>query len=78
MAVSEFVTEVVGRAGFATFRTVVAVRPNPILKDFYERLRAKGKPANQALTASMRKLLVILNAMLRSHTHWSAPTPLLP
>jgi transposase len=45
---------------------VVAVRRNPILKEFYERLRAKGKPAKQALTACIRKLLVILNAMLTS------------
>jgi transposase len=55
--------------------TVVAVRRNPILKEFYERLRARGKPAKQALTACMRKLLVILNAMLRRQTHWSAPNP---
>jgi len=53
--------------------TVVAVLRNPILKDFYERL--KGKPAQQALTACMRELLVILNAMLRHQTPWSAPTP---
>jgi len=33
--------------------TVVAVRRNPIRKDFYERLRAQGKPAKQALTACM-------------------------
>jgi transposase len=57
--------------------TVVAVRRNPILKDFYERPRAKGKPAKQALTACMRKLLVILNAMVRSRTPWSAPNSLL-
>jgi transposase len=57
--------------------TVVAVRRNPILKEFYERLRARGKPAKQALTACMRKLLVILNAMLRRQTHWSAPSLLL-
>jgi transposase len=57
--------------------TVVAVRRNPILKEFYERLRAKGKPAKQALTACMRKPLVVLpNAMLRHQTHWSAPNPL--
>jgi len=53
--------------------TVVAVRRNPILKEFYERLRARGKPAKQALTACMRKLLVILNAMVRRQTHWSVP-----
>jgi len=53
--------------------TVVAVRRNPVLKEFYERLRARGKPAKQALTACMRKLLVILNAMVRRQTHWSVP-----
>jgi len=57
--------------------TVVAVRRNPILKECYERLRARGKPAKQALTAYMRKLIVILNAMLRRQTPWSAPSPLL-
>ena len=57
--------------------TIVAVRRNPILKEFYQRLRAKGKPAKQALTACMRKLLVVLNAMLRHQTRWSAPAPLL-
>jgi transposase len=57
--------------------TVVAVRRNPVLKEFYERLRVRGKPAKQALTACMRKLLVILNAMVRSRTPWSAPRSLL-
>ena len=57
--------------------TIVAVRRNPILKEFYQRLRAKGKPAKQALTACMRKLLVVLNAMLRHQTPWSAPPRLL-
>jgi transposase len=56
--------------------TVVAVRRNPMLKNFYERLRAKGKPAKQALTACMRKLLVVLNAMLRHQTPWSGPSHL--
>src|SRR6516225_8505612 len=56
--------------------TIVAVRRNPILKEFYQRLRAKGKPAKQALTACMRKLLVVLNAMLRHQTPWSGPSHL--
>jgi transposase len=51
--------------------TVVAVRRNPTLKEFYERLRARGKPAKQALTACMRKLLVIINAMLQRQTRWA-------
>jgi transposase len=50
--------------------TLVAVRYNPVLKAFYERLRAKGKAAKVALTAGMRKLLTILNAMVKHHTPW--------
>lgn len=44
---------------------VVAVRWEPSIKPFYERLRAAGKPAKVALVACMRKLLTILNARLR-------------
>lgn len=51
--------------------TVVAVRFNPVIKPFYERLIAKGKRKKVALTACMRKLLTILNAMLRHQTPWS-------
>jgi transposase len=50
--------------------TLVAVRYHPVLKPFYEHLRAKGKAAKVALTACMRKLLTILNAMVRHHTPW--------
>jgi len=53
---------------------VSAVRHNPPLAAFYRRLR-RGKPAKVALTAVMRKLLTILNAMLKHHTVWSAPCP---
>lgn len=52
--------------------TVVAVRWNPVLRDFYQRLVAAGKPKKVALVASMRKLLVILNAMLKHRTPWQA------
>lgn len=45
--------------------TVVAVRWEPSIKTFYQRLRAAGKPAKVALVACMRKLLVILNARVR-------------
>ena len=63
--------------------TVAAIRSNPVLKTFYLRLRAGGKQPKPALTACMRKLLVILNAMLRSKTHWQIPalatlTPISP
>jgi transposase len=50
--------------------TLVAVRYNPVLKAFYERLRAVGKAATVALTACMRKRLTILNAMVKHHTPW--------
>ena len=51
--------------------TVVAVRHNPVLVAFYQRLRAAGKAPKLALTACMRKLLTILNAMLKHHTRWA-------
>lgn len=54
---------------------VSAVRHNPPLAAFYRRLRGRGKPAKVALTAVMRKLLTILNAILKHHTVWSAPCP---
>lgn len=49
---------------------LVASKYNPVIRAFYQRLRAAGKPAKVALTACMRKLLVILNAMVRSGTPW--------
>ncbi len=53
--------------------TLVATRHNPVIRDFYERLLAKGKLKKVALVACMRKLLVILNAMLRDNKLWQAP-----
>jgi transposase len=50
---------------------LVASKCNPVIRAFYQRLRAAGKPAKVALTACMRKLLVILNAMARSGTPWN-------
>ena len=44
---------------------LVAARHNPILRNFYQRLRAAGKPAKLALTATMRKLLIVLNSALK-------------
>ena len=55
---------------------LVASRHNPVIRDFYQRLRLAGKPAKVALTACMRKLLVILNAMLKNRTHWNQQLPL--
>lgn len=51
--------------------TLTATRCNPVIKAFYQRLVAAGKPKKVALTACMRKLLIILNAMVRQGTHWS-------
>ena len=53
--------------------TLAATRFNPVIKAFYDRLRAANKPTKLALTACMRKLLVILNSMLKRRTHWSPP-----
>jgi transposase len=50
---------------------LVAIRHNPVLKTFYRRLRDAGKPARLALVAAMRKLLTILNAMLRDGKSWA-------
>ena len=49
---------------------LVATRFNPVLRDFYQRLLEAGKPKKLALTACMRKLLVILNSMLRTGKNW--------
>jgi transposase len=55
--------------------TVAAVRCNPVLRPFYQGLRARGKLPKVALVAAMRRLLLILNAMLKSHTTWRPPCP---
>jgi len=51
--------------------TLVATRFNPTIAAFYHRLRMAGKEHKVALTACMRKLLTILNAMARDRAHWS-------
>jgi len=50
--------------------TLSAVRSNPPIRDFYTRLKANGKPSKVALTACMRRLLTILNAMVRDQRPW--------
>jgi len=50
---------------------LVAAHHNPVIMEFYQRLRLAGKPAKVALTACMRKILVILNAMLKNRTYWN-------
>jgi transposase len=51
--------------------TLSAVRFNPVITIFYERLLANGKEKKVALTACMHKLLTILNAMLKHNSYWS-------
>lgn len=50
--------------------TLSAIRFNPIIRQFYQRLRNAGKCFKVALVACMRKLLIILNAMVRDQTKW--------
>jgi len=52
--------------------TLTATRCNPVIKAFYQRLLARGKVHKVALTAAMRKLLVILNTMVKTQTPWNA------
>jgi transposase len=49
---------------------LVASRFNPVIRDFYQHLREAGKPPKVALTACARKLLTILNAMLKTGQPW--------
>ncbi len=51
--------------------TLVATRHNPVIRTHYQQLLARGKARKLALTACMRKMLVILNAMVRSDQPWS-------
>lgn len=63
-----------GRADVRTalyMPTTVAISHDPKLGEFYARLTAKGKPHNVALIACMRKLLIMLNAMVRTNTPWT-------
>jgi transposase len=65
-----------GRAPVRTalyMAALVASRANPIIAAHYQKLRSSGKAAKQALTACIRKLLVILNAILRDRKPWSLP-----
>ena len=55
--------------------TLVAAKSNLAIRSFYERLLAAGKPPKVALTACMRKLLIILNAIVRDGTPWQLQTP---
>ncbi len=58
--------------------SLVATRYNPILKEFYDKLVAKGKPKKVALTAVMRKLLIHLNALMKRYLATQNPTQITP
>lgn len=62
-----------GRAGLRRvlyMAALTASRHNAVLKEFYQRLRANHKPFKVAITACMRKLLSIINVMIRDNTTW--------
>ncbi len=67
--------------GRATIRSIlymathVATRWNPVLQPVYAALRAAGKPTKVAKIACLRRLLTILNAMVKTQTPWRTPTP---
>lgn len=50
---------------------ITAIRCNPVIKAFYQRLLSTGKPKKLAITACMRKLLTSLNCILPTNTTWS-------
>ena len=64
------------KGGRAPIRTMLymamlsAIQHNPVMKSFYQRLVAKGKHKKVALTACMRKMMTILNAMVRDDREW--------
>ena len=62
--------DVPGSAPSLYMGALVASQYNPVIRDFYRRLLAAGKPKKLALTACMRKLLVILNSMLKHRSPW--------
>lgn len=58
--------------------TMVATRHNPVIKAFYQRLLGKGKAKKVAIIACMRKLLTMLNAMVKNQQPWCPPAPVTP
>jgi len=68
-----------GRAGVRSvlyMATLTATRCNPAIKQLYQRLQTAGKPYKVVLTACMRKLLTIMNAILKSGQPWRAEHPI--
>ena len=63
-----------GRAAVRSVLYMAAITArthNPVIREFAKRLEAAGKPFKVVITACMRKLLVILNAMIKNKTEWS-------
>jgi transposase len=63
-----------GRAGIRRclyMAAVVAMQRNPLIKDFAARLKARGKPALVVITAVMRKMIIILNGILKTGKPWN-------
>ncbi len=64
------------RGGRAPIRTVLymamlsSIQHNPVMKQFFNKLVAKGKNKKVAITACMRKMMTILNAMVRNNQEW--------
>ncbi len=58
--------------------TLSAIRANPVLRAFYTRLVARGKPKKVALVAAMHKLLTHLNAVMRDKIPWRTPPQAMP
>ena len=52
---------------------VSGIKCNPVLRACYQRLRAAGKPPKVAITACMRRLVTILNAMIKTQQPWRTP-----
>lgn len=50
--------------------TLTAIRCNPVIRPFAQRLKAAGKPNKVVIVAAMHKLLALLNAMLRENLTW--------
>ena len=55
--------------------TLSAIRWNPVIQTYYQRLRAAGKAAKVAITAVMRKLLILANALIRDDRKWAETAP---
>ena len=67
-----------GRASVRTvlyMATLSATRVNPDIRAFYERLVARGKPKKVALVAASRKMLIMINALVRDGRHWQEEYP---